>query len=247
MKRSLVAVAATLAAVALAGFVVSPAFGGPGFLTLTRAKKIFVTKASAGAYLTKTEAAAGYLGKGDASSTYLSKADAGSTYLGKGEAESTYLSKADAQRGYVGKAEADAKYLPSSATSTYEVSSANWVAMSASSTVTYAANVVQLLGTGEPMFTAATTLPAEIQGRPVSIAGMELCFSLPVGTVTDIMLVVGNEAPINDSGPYFAGGCINHELPTPVPIGSHAVQPVVKAAMAGTPLIVERLTIKLTD
>lgn len=247
MKRSLVAVAATLAAVALTGFVVSPAFGGPGFLSLTRAKKIFVTKASAGAYLTKEEAAAGYLGKGEASSTYLGKGEAGSTYLGKGQAESTYLRKADAQKGYVGKAEADGKYLPASSTSTYQVSSANWVAISFGTTVTYAANAVQLLGTGEPAFTAATTLPSEIQGRPVSIAGMELCFVLPAGTVTEVYLVVGSEVPIDDTTPHYAGGCLEYELPSPVPIGLKPVQPAIKAAMVGSPLIIDRLTIKLTD
>jgi hypothetical protein len=45
-----------IGAVALAGFVVSPALGGPGFLTRQQARKLFVGKGQAQAFLRKREA-----------------------------------------------------------------------------------------------------------------------------------------------------------------------------------------------
>ena len=54
-----------IGAVALAGFVVSPALGGPGFLTTQQARKLFVGKGQARTFVRKREAA-GLLRKADA-------------------------------------------------------------------------------------------------------------------------------------------------------------------------------------
>lgn len=67
--RPLLAVAA---GVALAGFIVSPALGGPGFLTSKEANR---------QYLKKRAAAKRYLGKGEANRRFLTTAAAEARYL----------------------------------------------------------------------------------------------------------------------------------------------------------------------
>jgi hypothetical protein len=61
-----------LAIVAVAGFVVSPALGGPGFLTKKKANRVF-------------------LRKGAANRLFLSKAEAGSRFYSRPEADSRFL------------------------------------------------------------------------------------------------------------------------------------------------------------
>lgn len=70
-------------AVALAGFVVSPALGGPGFLTQKKAGKVYLKKKAAKkAYLTR-RAAEALLSKNQAQSTYQTIAAANASTAGE--------------------------------------------------------------------------------------------------------------------------------------------------------------------
>jgi hypothetical protein len=61
-----------LATVALVGFVVSPALGGPGFLTTKKANKVFLKKRVANTrFLTKNEAGTLFYSRGEADSRFL--------------------------------------------------------------------------------------------------------------------------------------------------------------------------------
>ena len=72
-KRTFWALVGVLAV--LGALLVSPAVGGPRFLTLPKAKKVFFTKAqSKKRFLTKGQGAARFLDQGEADSRYLQPA-----------------------------------------------------------------------------------------------------------------------------------------------------------------------------
>jgi hypothetical protein len=228
MKRSVLTVVATLAGVALAGFVVSPAFGGPGFLTAKEAKKAFVTK--------------------KAGKTFLTKAAAAKTYLST-SAASTYLPRLAAD-GLVSKAEGDSKYLPSSAVTTLQVSPDDWVSATTGATVSYSTNEVDFGRTspGMAFFNAGMTVPSVLQGRPVSVKGLEICYiASGSAQIERLFLAVGSTFPIDDQTAHSDSGCRSYTLTTPFAIGSNYVHLVLKGNFNGSTISVSRLFLTLTD
>ncbi|HVO54114.1 MAG TPA: hypothetical protein VMT37_06865 [Solirubrobacterales bacterium] len=219
MKRSLIAVAATLAVVALAGFV-SPAFGGPGFLTPQQAKTIFVTK----------KAAKKLLSKSAAGSTYLTKSAAASL-VSKSEAESKFLPSSAPSTLQV----SPSSWVAASGGGTVSYFT-NQVNLNKSAS-------------GEAFFDAGMTVPSVLQGRPVRITSFELCYEASATAALEkVLLRVGSENVVEDNTKRTDNTCRTYTPASPVTIGSSLVQVVVKVAYtAASDADVSRLSVNLAD
>jgi hypothetical protein len=152
-----------IAAVALAGFVVSPAFGGPGFLTKKKADKLYLKK----------NAAKALLSKGEASGLYLSKAEADGRFYSRSEADARTYSKG----------EADGRFLRPEGAIRIASGPTNWVLgptffEEPDPKVTYFADATRLRSSAAVTAAAQMMpdLPATLYGRATKIAGAELCY-----------------------------------------------------------------------
>jgi hypothetical protein len=149
-----------IAAVALAGFVVSPALGGPGFLTKKKANKL-------------------YLKKKDASRLFLSKGDADSRFLAKGDADSRFPAKGEVYT----RPEADSRFLRPEGEIRIVSGPTNWVLgptfAGPDPSVAYFSDSVRLRSSAEATAFAQITpeLPAVLYGRPMKFVGAEFCYT----------------------------------------------------------------------
>jgi hypothetical protein len=233
-------VTATLASVAVVGFVVSPAFGGPGFLTAKKARKIFVTKKLARKYLTRASAA----------STYVTGSDAASTFLSQSEAQGKYVGKSEADEKYVGKSEADEKYLPASAETILQVPPVAWQTSNSSSSTEYFANATRLErgSAGETSFNAGIPLPSVLQGRPVKVTGMELCYEATFGATLSAVYLYFEGAPgVTDETDRTDNACRTYEPEAPVSPGGFVQIQVLGSYSGAAYITVSHLELRLID
>jgi hypothetical protein len=190
--RSTLPAVVVLAIVALGGFVISPAFGGPGFLTTKKAKKLFVTKKSAKSFLTTSSA------------------------------DGTYLSKASAAGTYVTKAAADSSYLPASGNIRLAVPPSALVAASGGGSVSYFSNETDLHGASSGIFfNAPITVPVTLQGHALRLNSVELCYSatLAPATLDAIFLFVGGVVKLEDDTNRHDNACRTYAPANPVALG----------------------------
>ncbi len=142
-----------LAAFALVGFVVSPALGGPGFLTKQKANRLFLKKRAA-------------------DRLFLSKRSAGAL-----------LSKADAGGLFYSRAEADSRFLRPEGEIRINAGPTNWVLgptfEGTAPETTYFADALRLRSTTQTTAfpEIAPELPVTLYGRATKILGAELCYS----------------------------------------------------------------------
>jgi hypothetical protein len=184
MRRHLI-VAGVLAAL-LAAVLVSPALGGPNFLTLTKAKKVFFTKKQSNSkFLTKS---AGY-----------TRGQADAAFLNQSEGDAAFLTPAEGNAAYLDQAEGDARYLPADSDTRLQISSDNWQGANSLLTVDYLYGQANLGTTGplaDQFFFAPVTIPQSLQGREVSIVNFELCYSgaSPNATIDNVLMAVTQDA-----------------------------------------------------
>ena len=229
MRRRFV-VLGVLAALVTAA-IVSPAVGGPNFLTLTKAKKVFFTKKKANSrFLTK---AAGY-----------TRSQANTAFLNQAEGDARYLPASGGTRLQV----SPDSWVP--ATPTVFVEHQFGIA---TMKTTAPAN--------DKNFFASIALPSTAQGAEVAIESLELCYSATNASATlDFValnitrnITAGDPFPITDE--VIVDGidrddqtCRTYAAGGPVPIGPNdfpqlAIR-VDFAAGAGT-VSISRTTINL--
>jgi hypothetical protein len=149
-----------IAAVALAGFVVSPALGGPGFLTQKEANKL---------YLKKKAASRLYLASADAESRFLSRSDADTRFAPRGEAYS--------------RAEADARFLRREGATRITATPSLWrsapIFGGPEPTVDLFADGFKLTTAEQGVTSAYLTpqLPTTLYGKATKLLGVEYCYS----------------------------------------------------------------------
>jgi hypothetical protein len=223
MRSPLVVVLAAVATVAI-GISVSPAVGGPSFLTLREAKQAFFTKKAT---------------------------------------KRLFLQK-NAARDLLTEAQADRRYLPLDGATTLQVSPTNWTVTAGGGSVVdhYSGEAhLRATGGGTLFFNSALTIPASLQGRPVSIDGFELCYDatdagvtldgvfLYKSTPTSANVNPGGTVPIDDETDRHDASCRGYARATPVPVGPNDIaQVVIRAnydAAAGA-IRISRLTLNLS-
>lgn len=124
--------------------VVSPAVGGPSFLTMTKAKKAFFTKNQA-------------------------------------------------NRKFFGPAEGNGRYLPRSGEISLMIPPADWVPRTDGGDVGSIEHYgsfarMQSRGSGVYEYEAAVTLPVLLQGRPVRMKSIELCYDATSGRLDRLVV-----------------------------------------------------------
>lgn len=137
----------------LAVSVVSPAVGGPKPLTLSKAKKLFVTKKKA-------------------NKTFVTKAQAAS-----------FLTTTSADGRYLTPGGGDARYLPRGGETRVSVPPAGWVLSSNTDDVAVTAHDTdtvlgkQLSPANNVDFFAPVPVPTLVGGLGLKVAGIEICYS----------------------------------------------------------------------
>ncbi len=216
-----------VASVALAGFVISPAFGGPGFLTKNAARKTYVTKKVV---------------------------------------KKTYITKKATGQKYITKDDANTAFAPRRAETTLAVSPANWISAGSGATqsVTYFSGEADLTSTAAGTFkfyNAALTLPAVLQGQPVSVKSFELCYAASAAAkITRVFMFSerptsaaphpSGATPISDDTERTDDTCRTYAAASPVALDPSALYEIVLRAdfTAGSNSVnVSRLTVDLTS
>lgn len=209
-----------IAAVAafLAGAVaISPAIGGPGFLTNKKASRIFAKK-----------------------DQVYTKSVADATFLSKSEADNKFLPKSEADGRFLPRSEADGRFLPLSHSIREMVSPDAWVAFVDGDVtrVVHEQGEGQLTWTGsgaalDVPFNAALDLPQAIQGRTVRVESFELCYETDVNvTLSRVSLVKtsnvtnvdpdgATSTPIDDTTNRTDNNCRTYSGAGPVAIGAN--------------------------
>lgn len=216
-------------AVALAGFVVSPALSGPGFLTDDEAAKVF-----------------------------LKKKRASKVFLKKKRANNRFLTKKAATSRYYSKTEADGRFLRPEGEIRLGVATSEWVSGD-ELTVDYNANEATFPGGGNDRFAiTGSTIPTLLYGRQVSLKAVELCYvtfgdsaldavfvrlygTTPTAATTERSLVI-DDTDRNDSG------CRTYAGPATLPVGDEVLNVTLRydAPAAGLDeLSIRRLTVLL--
>ncbi len=230
----------TIATAAITALVISPAFGGSGFLTKKKAGQLFLTKKQATKlFLTKTE------GK---KLTESAAADADKKI-------------AAATSGLVSKAQADSSYLPAKGSIQLQVSPSNWISASSGS-VDYSTSAVELKSSGtasDQFFNVALTLPSVLAGRSVSIKSFELCYDVGASATLDRVFLFTNTptsaevsplgtTPINDETDRTDATCRTYAGAAPVPIGPTTLAEIVvrNDYAAASSITITRLTVNLS-
>lgn len=228
-----------VATAAVTALAISPAFGGPGFLTKKKATQLFLPKKAKKLFLTQAE----------------------SKKLTESAATETDKKIAAATSGLISKAQADSAYLPSKGSVQLQVSPTNWISASAGS-VNYSTSAVDLGSSGaasDQFFNVALTLPSVLAGHPVSINSFELCYdAAPTATIDRVFLFTNTPTsanvtpsgttPINDETDRTDATCRTYAGAAPIPIGPTTLAEIVLRndySSAGS-VQVTRLTVNLS-
>jgi hypothetical protein len=162
----------SLATCTLVAGIVSPAIGGPDFLTLREAKTVFVTKSVARR-----------------------------TFLSKSAANRRFLTKAAADARFLTPAAGDAAYLPQSGEIRLQVGHSDWqVAGFDVPTIKHFADAVILHQTASLCATsvgcimvAHPDIPLSLVGQTVRFEGFEVCYDVSPGAT--LLLVDASRIP----------------------------------------------------
>ncbi len=144
----------------LAASALSPAVGGPQVLTLSKAKKVFVTKKKAN-----------------------------KTFVTKKQAES-FLTTASADARYLTPGGADARYLPRAGETRVPVSHDSWRLVNNTPDILVTAQLTSTVLTKQsaPLdnvdLFAPVAVPTMLGGLGLKVAGLELCYSFPSTALT---------------------------------------------------------------
>lgn len=205
----MLALAAAVALVA-AGLVISPAFGGPGFLTKKKASKLYAKKKSV-----------------------YTKAAADGRFMTPGQADGRYLTPSQADGRYLTQSQADGRYLPAGGEIRVNASPMTWQKISGAPGVN---ELAELPGLGETTFGGSTkalsgvpvaiqpTLPTVLAGRPLSLVGVNACYAtdaITTLTTARIQLTtntngVGNTTTLlTDTTDRNDDACRDYTLSTP--------------------------------
>ncbi len=151
-----------IAAVALAGFVVSPALGGPGFLTKKKADKLYLKKKAADARFLAKSAAGGLATKSEISGL-LSSAAADGRFYSRTEADARFMRREGATR----------------VTATPSLWQSAPIFGGPEPTVVRFVDGFRLTTSEEGVSSAYLTpeLPTALYGRAMKLAGVEYCYS----------------------------------------------------------------------
>jgi hypothetical protein len=152
-----------LAVVAAVGFVVSPALGGPGFLTQQKASKLFLKKGAANRRFVTKDRAASFATKAELNGL-LGEAEAGARFYSRGESDARFLRPEGAIRITAGP--------------TDWTVGANIVGEQ-KPTATYFADAAKLTSATQVMASAMIMpdLPNSLYGRQTKLVGAEYCYA----------------------------------------------------------------------
>jgi hypothetical protein len=170
---------------------ISPALGGPAFLTAKKAKRTFVTKRAA----KKT-----FVTKKAATATFARKTGVYS----KPEADARFLTGAQGDARYLTGAQGDGRYLPATAATTLQVPTMTFVSKfgnAAASSVQYNGAETALHGdSATPQtFFAGVTMPGNLQGRDVTVQSFDLCYDAGTLAVIDEVFLARSLANPSES------------------------------------------------
>jgi len=218
-RQGLIAISAIVALI-VAGLAISPAFGGPGFLTKKKASKLYAKKKSV---YTKAAADARYLTPSQADSRYLTQSQADGRYLTQGQADSRYLTQS----------QADGRYLPADGPIRINASPMTWQKISAAPGIDTLPQRPEIGATGFGGSSMALsnvpvaiqpTLPTELVGRPLTFVGVNACYATDAITTLSTVWIhlttntngSGNtEDLLIDTTDRNDDNCRDYTLPTP--------------------------------
>ena len=183
--------AATAVALTVGLLAISPAFGGPSFLSLKKAKRTFITKKAANATFARKKGV-------------YSKPQADSRFLTGPQGDSRYLTPPQGDARYLSGAQGDARYLPAAGPTTLSVPTATFVSKFGNPGVTsvrYNGAETALHGDSATpaTFTAAVTLPSLLQGRAVTVRSFDLCYDSGGLAVIDEVFLARSSADTSQS------------------------------------------------
>jgi hypothetical protein len=134
---------------------------------------------------------------------------------------------------------------------TLQISPENWVAATGGGTVAYSTNVAQLTkgSTVNAFFDAGVTVPSTLQGRPVKLTSMVLCYEAKAAaTINRVLVQVAGVFPIEDDTDRTDKACRTYIPASPVTIGDAFVNVVLNIDYTAPGSVeIERLTLNLTD
>lgn len=226
---------AAVALLAVGGTFISPAVGGPNFLTLPKAKK---------AFFTKSQTKAKFLRKANA----YNRAQANARFLDPAEGDSRYLPISGATRLQISPN--DWVSANPGGTSSVSFSSTS----SGTDLRTGSANTDQ-------KFRAGLTIPSSLQGRQTRITSFELCYeadapfvvidrvSLMVTSATPAQPVSPGTTPIEDLTDRGDEACRTYSGAAPVVLGPNDMASVIVWVDFTTmgAITITRLTVNLAN